>query len=107
MEILYDEQDEEDVPGLLWGQEPAHANAGMPARAAAAAAMSALCMFPHTAIYVSAYCCICVHILLELTHANAGGRPAAAGVMSTYYYTCVCILPYMCPDRLRHVLLPL
>ena len=65
MEILYDEQEEEDVAGLLWGQEPAHANAGMPARAAAAAAMSAYCyvcarillyMCPHTAIYVSAYC---------------------------------------------------
>ena len=84
MEILYDEQEEEDVAGLLWGQEPAHANAGMPARAAAAAAMSALCMCPHTALYVSAYCYICVRMLLEPAHANAGGRAEVFVVVLHY-----------------------
>ena len=94
MEILYDEQEEVDVPGLLWGQETAHSNAGMPARAAAAAAMSALCMCPHTALYVSAYCYICVRMLLEPAHANAGGRAEVFVVVLHYVirqHTSACI----------------
>jgi hypothetical protein len=48
-----------------------------------------LYMCPHTAIYVSAYCYICVLILLYMC-------PHAAIYVSSYCYICVLILLYMC-----------
>ena len=42
-------------------------------------------MCPHSATYVSSYCCICVRILLHM-------RPHAATYVSSYCYVCVRIL---------------
>jgi hypothetical protein len=52
--------------------------------------LSACCMCPHTTIYVSSYCYICVLILLYMC-------PHTAIYVSSYFYICVLILLYMCP----------
>jgi hypothetical protein len=53
-------------------------------------------MCPHTAIYVSSYCFICVVILLYMC-------PHTAIHMSSYCYKCVLILLYMCPHTATYV----
>ncbi len=55
-----------------------------------------LYMRPHTAAYVSAYCCICVPILRDAAHSSVIDA-------ATYCYMCVRILLYMCPHPAIYV----
>jgi hypothetical protein len=53
-------------------------------------------MCPHTATYVSSYCCMGVLILLYMC-------PHNAIYVSSYCYICVLILLYMCPHTAVYV----
>jgi hypothetical protein len=51
---------------------------------------------PHTAVYVSSYCCVCVLILLHIC-------PHTAVYVSSYCCVCVLILLCMCPHTAVYV----
>jgi hypothetical protein len=55
-----------------------------------------LCMCPHTAMYVSSYCYVCVLILLCMC-------PHTSMYVSSYCYVCVLILLYICPNTAIYV----
>jgi len=53
-------------------------------------------MRPHTTMYVSSYCYMCVRILLYLS-SDYYMCPHTPIYVSAYSYMCVLILLYMCP----------
>ena len=69
-----------------------------------------LYMCPHTAIFVSSYCCICFLILLCMcphsaifVSSNCCRCPHTAVYVSSYCCICVHILLYMCPHAAIYV----